>query len=147
MFDIEHKRYVEWHDIDFRCQEILKDMAYNNTKVDAIVGIARGGMIPATIMSYGLDVPLKMLLVSSFEEGERKGIKDITDPATVEFIKTHNVMIVDDIYDTGQTAEYVNEKYPNALFAAIFDKRIEDPNNEYWYVFPWDKDYVEKVNY
>ena len=147
MFNIEKKHYIEWHDIDFRCQEFLKAFGYSNTTFDAVIGIARGGMIPATILSYGLNVPLKMLLISSFEDGERKGIKDITDQETINYIKTHKVLIVDDIYDTGQTADYIAEKYPEANFMAVFDKRLEDPDNKYWYVFPWDKDFVEKVDY
>lgn len=145
MFNIENKHYIEWHDIDYKCQEILKDMAYRNTTVDAVVGVARGGMIPATILSYWLKVPLKMLQISSFENDERKSIKDSTDVETENFIKDHRVLIVDDIYDTGQTADYINDMYPNALFVTLFDKRIEDPNNEFWYVFPWDTDFLEKV--
>lgn len=147
MFEIETKRYIEWSDIDNRCQELLKNFSYNNKTYDAIVGVARGGMIPATVLAYGLDVPLKMLLVSSFEEGERRGIKNKTDEQTIEFIKNHKVLIIDDIYDTGQTADYITEQFPEADFVAIFDKRLEDCKNEYWYVFPWDKDYVEKVEY
>lgn len=145
MFQIENKRYVEWSDIDYRCQQLLKTFAYNNDEFDAVVGIARGGMIPATIISYGMDKPLKLLQVSSFSDGKRKGIKDNTDEATKEYIKTHKVVIVDDIYDTGQTAEYIYQNYPEANLALIFDKRVEDPDNEVWYVFPWDKDFLEKV--
>ena len=145
MFDLVNKRYIEWSDIDYRCQEILKNCGYNNKEYELVVGIARGGMVPATLLSYGLDVPMRALYVSTFSNGERKGINDATDAETKKLLKNYKVLIVDDIYDTGQTAEYIEKEYPNADFIPLFDKRLEDPENKYWYVFPWDTDYVEKV--
>lgn len=102
-------------------------------------------MVPATVLSYNLEIPMKMLNISSFENGSRKTITDNTDKVTKEFIKNHKVLVVDDIYDTGQTVQYVKEIYPTTHCVTLFDKRYEDPENKFWYVFPWDKDFKQKT--
>lgn len=56
---------------------------------------------------------------------------------------THNPeyanVILDDIYDSGKTAQKYIEKYPEKDFVALYDKRYENIND--WLVFPWEKDH------
>ena len=45
---------VSWQDIHSFNNSILRQLKADNIKVDSILGIARGGMIPATMLAYQL---------------------------------------------------------------------------------------------
>ena len=44
--------------------KIIRDMAQDNWKPDYIVGLTRGGLVPATMLSHYLNVPMHTLHVS-----------------------------------------------------------------------------------
>lgn len=48
-------------------------------------------------------------------------------------------IILDDIYDSGRTAQRYLHEYPDKAFITLFDKRVEVIND--WLVFPWEKDH------
>lgn len=56
-----NKRLLDWNDIDSRChtiaEQVLNSIAPSSSmKVDAIIGLSRGGLIPATILAHKLNV-------------------------------------------------------------------------------------------
>ena len=51
------KHYYSWQDIEAMCTNIVKQMYADNWRPDYIVGLTRGGNIPATIISNMLDIP------------------------------------------------------------------------------------------
>ena len=58
------KHYYSWNDIEKMCTTILTDMYTSNYKPDYIVGITRGGNIPATILSNMTGIPCEAIKVS-----------------------------------------------------------------------------------
>ena len=50
------KHYYNWADVERACLSIALQMYNDNWKPDYIVGITRGGNVPATILSNMLDV-------------------------------------------------------------------------------------------
>jgi len=75
---------------------------------DRIVALARGGMIGAQLLAYGLDVrSIALLRVASYD-GERQ-----RDAVTVEGDSgggnPERILIVDDIVDSGKTLQCVKE--------------------------------------
>jgi hypoxanthine phosphoribosyltransferase len=113
-------------------------MAQDNWRPDYIAGIARGGLIPATMLSHYLDVPLHTLNIS-FRDGEGgpesnlwmaedaygyipkeertdaefevSGLPvkgDTSDPK-----KRKKILVVDDINDSGRTLEWIREDWPS----------------------------------
>ena len=50
------KHYYSWQDIEAMCTNIVKQMYADNWRPDYIVGLTRGGNIPATIISAGIAV-------------------------------------------------------------------------------------------
>jgi len=65
MTEVE-KLYVNWNDIDHMVDDLINQMFADNWKPDYIVGITRGGLTPAIMMShktgikmYTLDVRLR----------------------------------------------------------------------------------------
>ena len=120
----------------------------------AILGISRGGLIPAAILSYMLDVRLiQAVRVQHYDDQDNRleaGPQFIEGPQPfVTFnIETQRLLVVDDIVDTGETLKLVLEAVqPHAdevKVAALYVRsnqthsadwywKIEDE----WVVFPW----------
>ena len=96
------KHFYSWQDIEAMCTNIVKQMYADNYKPDYIVGITRGGNIPATIISNMLDIPCEAMKVS-FRNDDRVD----TDFWLKEHILDKNILIVDDINDTGATFKWI----------------------------------------
>lgn len=121
---------------------------YNFTHV---IGIARGGLVPATIISYVLDIPLVTCSVSSYDD-TIKGELTIQDDLNIsKFTKDSKVLIVDDICDTGDTIHWITNKLTTSNIkhetACIFTKKkhVEKlkfygsvVSEDKWIVFPWE---------
>lgn len=112
--------------------KIMRDMSQDNWRPDYIVGITRGGLIPATMLSHYLDIPMHTLSISfrdndlgpesnlwmaedafgyvPYEGTELPAPKDrvITDPALRK-----KILIVDDINDSGRTLNWIKEDWPS----------------------------------
>ena len=58
------KHYYSWKDIENMCVSIVKQMYADNWKPNYIVGITRGGNIPATIISNMTGIRCETLKVS-----------------------------------------------------------------------------------
>jgi|TARA_R100001224_G_C4019162_1_gene148757 xanthine phosphoribosyltransferase len=116
-----------------------------------IIGIARGGLVPAAIMSYELDLPLITCSVSSYTENEKGKLKINDDLNLSKFSKDSNLLVVDDICDTGETTDWVTQKLIlggiKHEVACIFTKRRHVNKIKFygtvvpedkWIVFPWE---------
>lgn len=103
-----------------------------------IVGIARGGLVPAVQLSHLLGKPLLSVHYQTRDGGKKERIK-IPEYA----------LIVDDINDTGKTLTGVTEKVEHDRFATLtlFNKDTSifkvdyfaaDAKDDEWIVFPWE---------
>ena len=121
------KHYYDWADIERACLNIALQMYNDNWKPDYIVGITRGGNVPATILSNMLGVRGEALKVSlrdaSGEHCESNTwMSDdafgYVDEAERELYKTRwdiskrkNILVVDDINDTGATFNWIKQDW------------------------------------
>ena len=119
---------------------------------EAIVAITRGGLVAAAIVARELDVRLiESVCVVSYDhqtQGELKVIKGVA--ASVVAIGSgqgDRVLIVDDLVDTGKTAQIVRALLPKAHFATVYAKPMGRPmvdtfitevSQDTWIHFPWD---------
>ena len=141
---------ISWSDISSFNDNILTHIKDKNIKIDSILGIARGGMIPATMISYQLETPyLDMLGVRTrdVEETQYYGNPSLAG----------NVLVVDDINDSGLTfdvvSKYLNYHYDRGeikeiYYSACIKRQTSkftkgfygaEYEGDAWYVFPWDK--------
>ena len=118
----------------------------------AIVSITRGGMVPAAIVARELGIRvIETVCVSSYKhsaQGELTVLKDIA-PAVIAGGggEGADVLIVDDLVDTGNTAKVVRGLLPRAHFATVYAKPMGRPmvdtfitevSQDTWIDFPWD---------
>jgi xanthine phosphoribosyltransferase len=120
---------------------------------EAIVCITRGGLVAAAIVARELDVRLiETVCVVSYEDykhqGELRVLKGIADSvAHIGAGQGDRVLIVDDLVDTGKTAQIVRGILPKAHFATVYAKPMGRPmvdtfitevSQDTWIYFPWD---------
>jgi hypoxanthine phosphoribosyltransferase len=119
------------------CTEIALDMYQDNWRPDYIVGITRGGNVPATILSNMLNIRCEALKVSLRDdamgpesnlwmsedafgyvpEEEREIYKSRWD-----LNKRKKILIVDDINDTGATFNWIKQDWQSSCM----------PNEQTW---------------
>ena len=132
-----------WNTID----ELVKEVANRATsfKPTHIVGITRGGLIPAVMLSHSFDLPMETLGVS-FRDNRA------THHTKFKPIDDARYLIVDDINDSGTTFKVVSDIFRNRrlIFAtsALINKEKSGFDVDFygemfyhddWINFPWEK--------
>ena len=64
------KVYYTWQDVEYQTQEILRQLQRDAWIPDYVVGLTRGGLVPATLISQYLAVPMETLKVQLRDGGE-----------------------------------------------------------------------------
>ncbi|QGA53490.1 phosphoribosyltransferase [Sulfolobus sp. E5-1-F] len=158
-------KVVTWDEIvnlSTKLAEKIKDNDYN---VDVIVAIARGGLVPARLVADVLGVfdilsiKIEHWIVTASHTPEAK----VKYPFKVD-LSGKNVIIVDDITDTGDSIElarkYVTENFsPKEVKTATLqyikpaakimpDYYAEEIVNWAWFMYPWNywEDEINLVN-
>lgn len=158
------KEYISWQDLSSYMGSICQQLYASNWRPDCVIGVSRGGLVPATMMSHWLDVPMYSLNVSL------RDFKQITDSLEMaeEAFDGKNILIVDEINDSGETINWImnnweglchpgNSKWEtiwgNSIrFATIVDNLASDcqvkmtyvgfevnkAEDDVWLVFPWE---------
>lgn len=136
------KRYVSWTDylnaLEITLQDVLKDGA---DKFTFVAGISRGGLIPATLFSHRLVLPLISIDPNFSFKSPRRG----------------RGLLVDDISDSGNTfsrvikenADWVNWKVAAPYYKSStvtlphYSSTLVSP--EEWVVFPYESDFDQPL--
>ena len=58
------KKYYSWKDVENMCTSIVSDMYNDSWRPDYIVGITRGGNVPATIISNMTGIRCESIKIS-----------------------------------------------------------------------------------
>ena len=152
------KLYISFDDVVDMCQTICtKIEKENDLEVCNIIGLSRGGLIPATILAQMLNVSnvYSIGLKSYAEDGSYN--TRLKTPETYQHLTRTNikninkcegsVLVVDDISDQGITMMHVSNKYKlkNQRCVSLFIKhtscfipRYYCKSTNEWIVFPWE---------
>jgi xanthine phosphoribosyltransferase len=115
-------------------------------KWDRVIGISRGGLVPATMISHRLNVPLFTVIAQSYE-GTRRTLEKPTEIVgwQDEWSNRHT-LVVDDIFDTGQTIKAINRINMAVMTISLVSKEQYAHGHWYfahvdrsvWVHFPWE---------
>jgi hypoxanthine phosphoribosyltransferase len=123
-----NKKYYSWQDVERACLNIALQIYNYNWRPDYIIGITRGGNVPATILSHMLGVRCEALKVSLRDDDsecetncwmseDAFGYVNEEDreiyKSRWDLNKRKNILIVDDINDTGATLNWIKEDWPS----------------------------------
>lgn len=139
------KIYISWEefhqDVKSVCEKIKNSGTYNK-----IVAISRGGLLPAGIIAYELDIRnCHAINIATYIGDEHRELDHLDNLDDVGEINSQT-LIVDDLADSGQTFRLLRQEFPKARFVSIYSKPAglkevdiyarELPDQ--WIVFPWD---------
>ena len=116
------KHYYSWQDVEKMCVQIVTQMYADNWRPDYIVGITRGGNIPATIISNMTGIRCDALKVSLRDgDGDSESNCWMSEDAfgyeSDDALKVtggpleKKILIVDDINDTGATFNWIKQDW------------------------------------
>lgn len=144
-------RHLSWSDIEDYCAVIYTDMTVDNYYPECIIGLLRGGIVPARIFSDYFHILLDFfaLDVKLYDGVNKRKEKPIIGPFTLPFIRGKKILIVDDIYDSGKTMNAVLEylKGEDIKTATLMWKETAKGKPNYyaevakdkeWVIFPWE---------
>jgi xanthine phosphoribosyltransferase len=160
------KLYVSDQEIRDYVNTISFKMYKDDWRPDYIVGLTRGGLIPAVYMSHTLDIPMWTLKVALRDHADT----EINAWMAEDAFAGKNILIVDDINDTGGTLDWIIEDWENGAlksqrnqwdniwngnvrFAVLFDNlaskfsrnidysavEINKAEEDVWIVYPWER--------
>lgn len=163
------KIYYSWSDIEHQTQEILRQLHNDNWRPDYVVGLTRGGLVPANLISQYLSCRMETLKVSLRDGAEQESNLWMAEDAFGhEMERPKNILIVDDINDSGATLNWIKQDWPSGCFpddprwhlawgnnvrvAVLVDNEasrseipisysaidINKAQEDCWIVFPWE---------
>ena len=150
---LPHERgfHVSWDQIHRDARALawrLQGQGPNGGAWRAVVGITRGGLVPAMIVSRELDIRVvDTISVRSYNHQSQMQAEVIKAPQADLMGDGSGILIVDDLVDTGRTLEVVRNLYPAAHFATVYAKPSGKPmvhtwvtevSQDTWIFFPWD---------
>jgi uncharacterized protein len=124
------KKYIKWKDLDKQVSSLSKKIK----NVDYVVGIPRGGLILAVMMSHRLNI--KHMTIDHLEKLEEFDLN----------INKKNILIVDDISDSGHTLKHYKKQGYTTATLDVRNTTITKPDyycnwieTTDWIVYPWEK--------
>ena len=147
----------DWHNVDKAIQSIAMQMYESEWRPDYIVGITRGGLVPAVILSHMTNIPMHTLCVQLAAEGLEENTESNIKMAG-DAINNKNILIIDDINRGGDALEWIindwalseESLHKNVKFASLImhpNSKVDtdyfyeelDTDVENWVNFPWEQ--------
>ena len=112
-----------------------------------IVGISRGGLVPAVVISNLLGIrKVHSLGLKTYKDQQKDGAEIYQIP---DLACSNKVLLIDDISDTGESFVIVKNLYSHKelITVSIYMKEKtrfipdvvgENVDNDVWVVFPWE---------
>ena len=145
---LSHERFLE------EIEALARQLEADSWKPDFLVGIGRGGLVPACYLSHRTGLPL---LTVDHSTGDRGFGEELLDKLAAKIRSGERLLIVDDINDSGGTIAYLRAAIeskvddPGALRVAVLvhnmrsraraeyqGSEIDRDRDKRWYVFPWE---------
>jgi hypoxanthine phosphoribosyltransferase len=132
-------------------RELAQSVVSSGFSPDVVLGIARGGLIPAGALAYAIDCKNLFTISVEFYTGvaTRLDVPVMLPPfLDVHDLDDANVLVVDDVADTGRTLELVHHfcrgHVAQARTAVLYEKPQSVIKTDYawrytdrWINFPW----------
>jgi hypoxanthine phosphoribosyltransferase len=142
-------RYIGWSEYGNLTEALAEKVRAAGKEFDLVVGIARGGIPVAMVVSDHLDVRIDFINVKSYSDIGKRTPPRILSTLTAS-VEGKDILLVDDLVDQGDTMDYLKryliEQKPKSLETAVlFKKPWSKTEPDYfletvseWIVFPFE---------
>ena len=146
---------VSWRDIERWSKDIVRKVIESGYNPDIVIGLARGGLVPARLISDYLNIKDLYAVktehwgITATPDGKAK----LAQGLQVD-IRNKRVLVVDDITDTGQSlklaVEHISDQKPKEIRSATllhithskyvphYYSQEVPAENWTWFIFPWN---------
>ncbi len=140
--------HLTWDEFHRDTRALAQRLLASGKTWRGIVGIPRGGLIPAAIIARELNIRLIDTLCIASYDHDKQGRPEILKTVIGD---SNDLLLIDDLVDTGATAAIARELLPHATMIAVYAKPAGKANATYWQRefaqnvwihFPWDCDYL-----
>jgi len=145
--------FVSWREVDACCGLLARRIKHAGFKPDIIVGIARGGWVPARLLSdLLLNRNVASIKIEFYEKAGVPGTKPrITQPVSTS-VRGKRVLLVDDVADTGESlaaaVAHLKRRGAKEIKVAtlhykpqsIFKPDFFIGETSDWLVYPWERE-------
>ena len=142
---------LTWDGFGAATRDLARSILASGFEPEVVVAIARGGLLPAGAIAYGLGVKNCGTINVEFYTGVEERLPvPVVLPPSLDLVEVHglNVLIVDDVADTGHTlrlvAEVLSQHVAEARTAVLYHKSHSVIVPDYcwkatdaWINFPW----------
>ena len=158
----------DWNKTEYAIRDIAMSMYKDNWRPDYIVGITRGGLVPAVMLSHMTGIPMHTLCVQLAADGLDENTESncwMAEDAFGYEKDPKNILILDDINRGGDAMEWIMQDWqagclPNAerwnevwhnnvRFASLLSSPNSIVDTDYWsaefsdeeenwIAFPWE---------
>jgi xanthine phosphoribosyltransferase len=149
----EDEIIISWVELH-RDARYLSEILFEKGPWKGIIAVTRGGLVPAALVARELDIRLvDTICVTSYDSGDSGGAAQVQ--GSVRLLKGvqgdgEGYLLIDDLVDTGRTAQLVRQLLPKAHFATLYakpagrpivDTIVKEFKQNKWIHFPWDIEY------
>jgi xanthine phosphoribosyltransferase len=158
-------REYTWQGVEEAINSIAMQMFKDEWRPDYIVGITRGGLVPAVLLSHATDIPMKTLCVQLESEGLDENTERNAQMARDALKNNKKILIIDDINRGGDAITWIIDDWQdvvgmsnyhseswhsNVRFASLIDnpnskvpmdycnEEVDLDEEEIWVEFPWE---------
>lgn len=159
-----NKQHLSFDEITTLTHSLCRHIEASEWKPTIVVGVTRGGLLTAKMLSHyfgvsmcTLDVTLRDLTLWS---------ENLNTSLVMEVFNRHNILVIDDINDSGATSNKIKNTWSETLskleekhrswpfnqikFGVLLEneasshksdfwgKKIDKSQEPVWYVFPWE---------
>jgi xanthine phosphoribosyltransferase len=149
----EDEIIVSWIELH-RDARYLSEQLHKKGVWKGIIAITRGGLVPAALVARELDIRLiDTVCVTSYGKGgEGEADQVRTEVKILKGVSGdgEGYLLIDDLVDSGKTAQFVRQLLPKAHFATLYakpagrpivDTCVKEFKQNKWIFFPWDIEY------
>ena len=150
------KLLVSWFDVEDMCYNIICNTKNINSD-NFIISIGKGGLVPGVIIANKLGAKrLYNWGISSYDGNNQSSSMIPYQSINMDDMKEQQILIVDDILDTGNTFKYIHDVFTeheitNITYVTLHKKlditnQYTPPNHSYattaqadqWIYYPWE---------
>jgi xanthine phosphoribosyltransferase len=161
---MKNRKYT-WDGVQEAVSSIAMQMFKDEWRPDYIVGITRGGLIPAVLLSHITEIPMHTLCVQLESDGLDANTESNCWMAEEALIEKKKILIIDDINRGGDAISWIMDDWQlsvpgissgdtawhnNIRFASLIDNpnskvpmdycndEIDLDEEDIWVEFPWE---------